>query len=136
MKKYEPRTHSIKFSPEDTPGVICIERRVQNDAILISGTLKLGYNSRQLDIWVDEAIKKAASDAKKRGGVMGQIKAAIMKTSEDVLALVDDDTTENESSRSFSRISIACVILMDDPKEAENIIRTALADIRAKVREA
>ena len=124
----------VKFSPEDTPGVICIERRMQDDTVLISGTLKLGYNSVELDSWVNEAIKKADLDVKGKGGVMGQIKAALTKTSESVVTLTGDNLIENEAFRAFSRVSVAAVMIIDQPKDAENIIREALASIRAKAR--
>jgi len=135
MKKLVLKERRIKFTPEDTPGVICLDRTIQGDAVVISGTLKLGCDSRKLSTWLEKAVKKAAGDVKTGGGTMGQIKAALSRTKEEVITVTEDNGIETESSRAFSRVSIAAVIYISDPKTAENIIREALSSVRASARE-
>ena len=135
-KNVKVRKRRIQFSPEDTPGVICIERRMQNETTVVTGTLKIGYNEEPLEACISRALKEAAVEIRAAGGVVGQIKAAITVTSEEILALVDGDAIENETSRSFARVSIAATMVFAGVQnEAENIIRIALAKVRSKVRE-
>ena len=134
MEKRNVKRKRIKFRPEDTPGVICIERRQQGDAIHIFGTMKIDCNLDEMADWVEQAIKKAAADVKASGGVLGQIKMARTVTNEEVLALFSEDIIDKETSCTFTRISLATAMFMENPKDAENIIRNVLADIRTKVR--
>jgi hypothetical protein len=131
----DDRNQRIKFSPKDTPGVICIERQIHNEAVVISGSLTIESDEACLDAWIEEEVGIAVGEIKGQGGVVGQIKAALTITSTSVITVTDEKKTAKESPQKYARIMLAAIMFMVDPKEAENIIRKALAGVRARFRE-
>jgi len=125
----------IKFRPQDTPGVICIERHVQDEAVVISGSLIFKRVTADLDAWIEEEISNAANEVRNRGGVIGQIKTALTATSTSVIKVSDEKPMEKEPLRKEVRIILAAIIHKLEPKEAEDIIRKALAGFRTHMRE-
>lgn len=125
----------IEEKAKDTPGIICIERNIHDDAVVISGTLTLEYNAVDINAWIAEELEKAARAVKESDGIVGHIKAAVSVTSTDMLSVTDEKATITDSPQKRARIALAAIMFMIEPKEAENIIRKALAGVRARLRE-
>ena len=125
----------IRFRPKDTPGVICIERHTHDESIVVSGSLVIENNAEGLDAWIEEEIEIAAREIRNRGGVVGQIKAALTVTSTSIMTVSDEKAMERESPKDHVRIMLSAIVSMVDPKEAEDIVRKSLAGIRARLRE-
>jgi len=122
----------IRFRAKDTPGVIYIERSIHDEAVVISGSLILENDSADLNEWIGEEIAAAAREIRAQGGVVGQIEAALTVTSTKITALSDEKPVEKESPRKDVRIVLAAIIYKIEPKVAEDIVRKALAGVRAK----
>ena len=120
---------------KDTPGIICIERNVHDDAIVISGTLTMEYGSADLNAYIAEELEKAAQAVKALDGIVGHIKAAVSVTSTDSVSVTDEKAMLTESPLKSARIALAAIVFMVAPEDAENIIRKALAGVRARLRE-
>jgi len=120
---------------KDTPGIICVERNIHDGAVVISGTLTLEYDKADIKAWIAGELEKAAAAVKEREGLVGHIKAAVTTTTTDVVSVTDEQATATESQRKLARIALAAIVFLIEPKEAENIIRKALAGVRARLRE-
>jgi hypothetical protein len=131
----DDRKQRIKFSPKDTPGVICIERQLHNEAVVISGSLTVEHDAPELKAWIEEELETAARSVKESGGAAEQIKAAITVNSTSVLTISDEKAMDKEPPKTYAQIMMAAIISRLDPKEAETIVRKALASVRAKMRE-
>jgi len=125
----------IKFSPKDTPGVICIERHIHDEAIVISGLLTIKSDAVELNSWIEDEVGAAVREVKERGGIVGQIKAAVTETSTCVITVTDEKTLVKETPQRQVKIMLAAIMFMVDPKEAENIVRRALAGVRTRLRQ-
>jgi hypothetical protein len=125
----------IKFRPKETPGVICIERRVQDKTVLISGSLIIENDAAELNALIKEELELAAREIREFGGALGQLEAALTVTTTSVLTVSDEKAMEKDAPQKYSRITISAVVLNIDPKEAENVVRKSLAGIRTRLRE-
>jgi len=125
----------IRFRPKDTPGVICIERQIRDEAVVISGSLILKHDAEDLGAWIEEGISAAAREVRDRGGLVDQIKAAFTVTSTSVIAVSDEKPMEKEPPRKDVRIVIAAIMYKVEPREAEDIVRNSLAMVRSRLRE-
>lgn len=119
---------------KDTPGIICIERNVHDDAIVISGTLTVEYGTADLSVWIAEGLEEAAREVKEKEGIVGHIKAAVTVTSTDSVSVTDDKAMVTHAPQKRARIALAAIVFMIEPEAAENIIRKALAGVRARLR--
>jgi len=126
--------HRVRFKPKETPGVICIERHIHDEAVVISGSLTIEYHDAEVNAWIEEELGTAAGEVKERGGIVGQIKAAVTLTSTSIITVMDDRTAVKEPPQKYARIMLAAIMFMVSPKEAENIVRNALVGIRTRIR--
>jgi len=125
----------IRVKPKETPGMICIERHIHDEAIVISGSLIVEYDSADISAWIEEELGKAAHEVEKCGGILGQIKTNLTVTSSCMISMTEDKEMAKESSPKYARILLAAIMFMVNPKEAEDVVRQALAGVRTKLRE-
>lgn len=125
----------VKFHPKETPGVICIERHIHDEAIVISGSLTIKCNADEISGWIEEEVGAAVNEVKERGGIIGQIKAAVTETSTSCITVADDKTIIREAPQKQARIVLATIMFLVDAKEAESIVRKALAGVRTRLRQ-
>ena len=139
-RKAEHHEHEKKnrvvVRAKDTPGIICIERNIHDEAIVISGTLTLEYGAADIVKWVAEELETAAGGVREREGIVGHIKTAITVTYTDLVSVTDENAMITDSPRKRARIALAAIVFMIEPEEAENTIRKALANVRARIRDA
>lgn len=125
----------IGAKAKDTPGIICIERNIHDEAVVISGTLTIEFEDADLNAWIAGELEKAAQAIKTLDGIVGHIKAAVTLTSTDVISVTDEKAMVTEARLKRARIALAAIVFMIEPKEAENIIRKALAGVRSRLRD-
>ena len=125
----------IRFNPKETPGVICIERRIQEKTVLISGSLIIENDTAELSALIKEELEIAAREVSELGGAVEQIEAALTVTTTSVMTVSDEKAIEKDAPKKYSRIKLSAVVLSIDPKEAENVVRKSLAAIRTRLRE-
>ena len=119
---------------KDTPGLIYIERQIQDDAIVISGSLSVRFESADLDACVAECLEVAAREIRERSGIVGHIKTSASTSSTSMISVTDEEAMIKYSPIRRARITLAAIVFMIDPLDAENIIRKSLSDIRARLR--
>ena len=129
------KKHRVMVRAKDTPGIICIERNIHDEAIVISGTLTLEYGAVDINSWIVEELEKAAHDVKEGNGIIGHIKTAVTVTSTDMISVTDEKAMVTELPRKRARIALAAIVFHIEPMEAENIIRKALAGVRTRSRQ-
>lgn len=134
-KNNHARKKQIKLFPRETPGMICIERHIHDEAIVISGSLMVENNDVDLCAWIEEELENAARYIKDCGGILGQIKTALTVASTKIISITDDKATEAKQSQKYARIILAAIIFMLNPREADEIVRKALAGVRARLRQ-
>ena len=127
--------HIIRVRPKDTPGVICIERHIHDEAIVISGSLTVEFNCTDVNSLIEEELEAAAREVKESGGVLGQIKTALTVTSTSMISVTEEKAMATETMQKYAKIMLAAIIFMVSPKEAEDILRKALAGVRKRLRE-
>ena len=139
MPEHKHQNHDkkrrVRVKVKDTPGVICIESSIHDEAVVISGSLTLENGTADLNAWISEELEKAALAIKDRGGTIGHIKAAVSMTATDMISVTDENATVTRSSWETARIALAAIMFSIETPEAESIIRKALADVRARLRE-
>lgn len=119
---------------KDTPGIICLERNIHDGAVVISATLTLEYENEDLTVWISEELEKSARTIKSLDGIVGHIKAAVTTTSMDMISVTEESATQTAAPKKSARIALAAIVFMVEPEEAENIVRKALAGVRARLR--
>ena len=119
---------------KDAPGLIYIERQIHDDAIVISGSLSIRFEATDLDACVAECLEAAAREIKERNGIVGHIKTSVSTSSTSMISVTDEEAMIKHSTISRARITLAAIVFMIDPIDAENIIRKTLSDIRARLR--
>ena len=124
----------VRVRAKDTPGLICLERHTHDEAIVISGTLTLDFDTVDLSSWIAEELEKAALQITEGGGIVGHIKVALAVTSTSMISVTDDKAMTKDSPRKRALITLAAIVFKIDPKAAEDIIRKALAAVRARLR--
>ena len=124
----------VRVRAKDTPGVICIERRTHDEAIVISGSLTVDYDNAEIGAWIEQELETAAQGIRDQGGIVGHIKAALSVTATSMISVTDEKAMSKESPLKRARISLAAIVFKVDPKEAENIIRKSLAGVRSRLR--
>jgi len=125
----------IKFSPKDTPGVICIERHMQDGAVAISGSLMIKCKTGEISDWIEEEVGRAVAKVNEHGGRVGQIKVTVTETSTSEITVTDDRALVKETPQKQVRIMLAAVVFEVEPKDAEEFVRRSLAGVRARVRQ-
>ena len=128
------RKQRIRIKAKDTPGVICIERSVHDEAIVISGSLTVKYGTENLNALIAEELENAAQTIKESDGVIGHIKAAVSATTTDMISVTDEKAMVTRSPGNTARIALAAIVFVIEALDAERIIRKALAGVRASLR--
>ena len=129
------RKQRIRIKAKDTPGVICIERSIHDEAIVISGSLTVEYGTVNLNELIAGELEKAAQAIKELNGVVGHIKAAVSATTTDMISVTDEKAMVTRSQGNTARIAVAAIVFTIEAAEAERLIRKALAGVRAILRE-
>lgn len=117
------------------PGVITIERNIHDEAIVISGALTVDTALDGLHAIVAAALEAAALAVKDSDGIVGHIKAALATTSTDMISVTDENAMVKRSLVKRVQITLTAIVFIIDQKEAEQIVRTALAEIRRKAKD-
>jgi hypothetical protein len=131
MAEHNNKRH-IKLKPKETLGVICVERHIHDESVVISGSLLAVYRDDDLNSRIEEALENAARDIRICGGILGQIKTAMTVMSTNVITITDEKASTTEPPQKYVRIVLAAIMFMVDPTEAEEIIRKALAGVRER----
>ena len=131
MTRYSIKKRT-KLKPKETPGVICIERHIHDESVVISGSLLAECRDDALNEWIEEALEDAAHDVRKCGGILGQIKTALTVMSTSTITITEGKKAMAEPSRKYAKIILAAIMFMVDPNEAEDIIRKSLARVHAR----
>ena len=113
-------------------GVIGIKRSVQDGAVVISGTLSVDCGGVDLNALVAAELEAAAREIGVRGGIVGHIKAGVEVTSNSMISVTDELACVKTAPYGKARITLAAIVFLIDPGEAEAIIRKALGGIRSR----
>ena len=116
----------IRAKAKNTHGSIYIERQIHDDAIVISGSLDIGSDIVDLNTKIAERLDAAALQINGRGGIVGHIKASVSTTSTCMVSVTEEKAMVKESPLRRVRITLAAILFLIDPADAENIIRNAL----------
>jgi len=127
--------HGVEIKAKNRLGLICIERHIHDEAIVISGSLTVEYSDEDLTAWIAEELEKAAREVKARNGIVGHIKTALTITTTEMVSVTDEKAMIAEAPFKRAKITLAAIMFLVEPQEAENIVRIALAGIRARLRQ-
>ena len=123
----------VSARAKDKPGHIYIERNIHDEAIVISGSLAIRYETGELNAWLAEEIETAAQGINERGGIVGHIKAAVTATTTSMISATDEKAMIHESPAGRAKITLAAIVFMVDPQDAETIVRGALERLRSRL---
>lgn len=126
----------IKINAKNMPGVIQIERNMHDEAIVVSGTLRLENVAAGLSALIAQELEAAAREINGRDGIIGHIKAAVTAASTDIISVTEETAMVKSSLLQSAGITLTVIVFMIDPDEAESIARKTLASIRKKCGEA
>ena len=120
----------IKQKAKNTPGMIYIERRMHDEAVVVSGLLTVVTGDKNISGSIAKELETAARDISELGGIIGHIKATASTSSTEMISVTDADATVKESPERKVQIALAAIVFTVEQKTAEDIIRQALARIR------
>ena len=126
---------TVRIKAKHTPGIICIERHIHDDAVVISGSLIIDFGSVDLCLWLGQELEAAARGIEERGGIVGHIKAALTISSTSMVSVTDAKAMTKEAPRKRARITLAAIVFMIAPEAAEEICRKALVTVRTRLRD-
>ena len=121
----------IRVKVSESPGLVFVDRQIHDEAITISAAMTIISDDTLLNEHIAGEIETAAREITKRGGIVGHIKASVSTTTTCMITAADETAMIKESPMRRARITLAAIVFLVDPEEAENIIREALAGIRA-----
>jgi len=124
----------ITIRAKGAPGLICIERNIHDEAIVISGSLTVEYGAVDLSALVAEELERAARAVVENSGIVGHIKSALTISSTKVVSVTDDKAVITEAPLKRAKITLAAILFMIEPEIAEDIVRKALAGVRSASR--
>ena len=128
--------HSVKehilSKAKNAPGLIYIERQIHDDAIVISGSLSIRFSTQDPNSLISEELEAAAREIKERSGIVGHIKVSVSTTSTCMISVTDEKAMAKDSPVRRARMTLAAIVFLIDPKDAESIIRKALSNIRTR----
>ena len=123
---------SIKIKTKDTPGSIHIERHIHDEAVVISGVLAVDYDTAEMSVLIAEELEEAARSITDCGGIVGHIKAAINTTSTSMISVTEEKAAVTEGKWKRTKITLAAIVFLIEPEEAEKAIKRALASIKSR----
>ena len=119
----------VKVKVKETPGPISIDRQIHDEAITISASMTVITENPLIRELIAGEIESAAREIIKRDGIVGHIKAAVSTTSTCMITAADETAMVKDSPMRRSRITLAAIVFLVDPGDAEDIIRKALQNI-------
>ena len=117
---------------KDAPGLIYIERQIQDEAIVISGSLTIKFESADLNAYIAEKLEIAVREIKEHGGIVGHVKASVSTKSSCMISVTDEKAMMKDSNMRSAKITLAAILFKINPVDAENIIRKVLSEIRTR----
>ena len=115
---------------KNAPDMIHIDRQIHDGAIVISASLILDCGAVDLLTCIAGELETAAHEVKERGGIVGHIKASVSTKSTSMISVADETAMIKESPLNHTRITLAAIVFLLDPEDAQDIIRKALTGIR------
>jgi len=116
------------------PGAIYVERQIHDDAIVISGSLTVRFEAQDIRKLISEELEAAAREINGRDGVVGHIKASVAITSTSMISTTGENAMIKDSPMRRAKITLAAIVFLIDPADAESIVKTALTKIRTRLR--
>ena len=121
----------IKLKNKNAPGVIYIERNIHDGAIVISGTLTVVTGDSAINVTIAKELETAAHEITALGGIVGHIKASSVVTSTSMISITDEEAMIKDSPECIVKITLAAIVFLVEPEAASQIMRKALASVRA-----
>jgi len=109
----------LRVKSKDTPGVIYIEQRTHDEAIVVSGSLTVGIGAEDLNAWLAEELEAAASKVGECDGIVGHIKVALSVTSTSMISVTDEKAMIKDSPQKRAKMTLAAIVFKIDPEVAE-----------------
>ena len=117
------------------PGLVYFDRQIHDDAIVISASLTVDSDAGDLHARIAEELEAAAREVKERGGIVGHIKASVSAASTCMISVTDEEAAVKDSPIRRARITLAAIVFLISPEDAESIVRRALAGIRGRLQD-
>ena len=124
----------MKKNTKSVPGLIYIDRQMHDDAIVISGSLNAIFGDCDVYAIAAQALEAAAREVMERGGIVGHIKASVSKTLVCMISTTGDKASLKESPIRRAKITLAAIVFVIEPTQAEEIVRNALRKIRSELK--
>ena len=122
----------VRLIAKDAPGLIYIEQKVQDEAVVISGSLTIRFESADLNAYIAEKLEIAVREINEHGGIVGHVKASVSTKSSCMISVTDEKAMVKDSKMRSARIALAAILFKISPVDAENIIRKVLSEIRTR----
>jgi SepF-like predicted cell division protein (DUF552 family) len=123
----------ITAKVRDKAGLVHIERQIHDGAIVISGSLAVISEEADPAALIAEELETAARKITEYGGIVGHIKATVAVTSSSMISVTDEKAAVKGSPLRRLKITLAAIVFAIEPETAENIVRKALSDVRARL---
>ena len=133
--EHQKKKSGIKKNLRNVPGVIIVDRKRHDDAIVISGFLTVISGDHSLSENIAKEMEAAALEITGRGGIIGHIKATSVVTTTKMISITEEEAMIKDAPECRVQITLAAIVFLVDPEEAGNIIRQALARIRTNAKQ-
>lgn len=118
---------------EESPGTLHVEHHIHDEARVISGRLTVTGSYDTVKKAVEAALERIAGEIQQSGGIIGHIKASCEVKTIDIFSVTDTDVSVKSAPEQQIKISLAAIVFLIDPEDAEDLVRLALEMIRDSV---
>lgn len=118
-------------APVIMPGKVNTEAHIHDEARVISGSLTLTSDYDKVKKTLADHLEKLAKTVQERGGIVGHIKASCTVSTVEMFSVTESSATVKRAPDQEIRISLAAIVFLIDPHEAQELAQAALEAVRA-----
>lgn len=115
----------------DAPSGVHTEAHLHDEARVISGRLTLSADYEKIKKSLADNLEQLAITVQERGGIVGHIKASCTVTAVEMFSVTETAATVKKAPEQEIKVSLAAIVFLIDPEEAEALARAALEAVRA-----
>lgn len=113
-------------SAQSEAGVIRVEHRMHDEAVVVSGGLTVVAEYAVVRFILEKQLERIAREVTARGGIVGHIKASAACTETEMFSVTDTDVSVKKSPEQEIKLNVASIVFAVPPEEVEALVHSAL----------
>jgi hypothetical protein len=130
---HDDHDHVYLQEDKDAYGEVRVERRLHDEARVISGSLLLFTEYESLRAVLKDQLEALAQNIQKLDGIVGHIKASADASVVEMFSVTDTDVSIKKAPGQRIKINLAAIVFLIEPEKAEELVTNALNAIKNAV---